>query len=218
MTPSTDPARLFLVRHGQVTSEWRGRLYGGHDVPLSAMGEAQARAAAHLLAAESLAAVVSSGLSRAELGARLIREGRGLERRDEAALRELDRGDWLGLSYGEVPDGLWDAWLAAPGSRRPPGGESLSDLSARVLPCLDALAAEHSGAGVAIVAHSWVIRVAICEALALSLDAAPRLAMPFGGLTILDWTPSPRRVVLAGLGTDRAPVRGAGWYRGPRRG
>lgn len=214
--------RLFLVRHGEVAHEWHERVYGDHDVPLSPRGEDEARVAARLLEGEDFAAVVSSGLTRAEYGAAVLRRGRDLQRRDEPELREVARGEWVGLRFDQVPRHAWEEWSRHPGSHRPPGGESLSDLACRVLPRLDALAREFAGERVAAVVHCWVIRVAVCEALGIPLDRAPRLAVGTGGISVLDWTAGDedapargRAVVLAGFGVDRPPPRSSGWYRGP---
>jgi broad specificity phosphatase PhoE len=224
VNPSATSTRIVLVRHGQVAEEWRDRLYGGHDVPLSPTGEEEAARAAALLAPEPFDAVISSTLSRAIFGAARIAATRPLDPRAEADLCELERGEWRGLRRDEVPGGDWERWLRAPGRQRAPGGESLTDLAARVLPRLDALAREFAGGSIVIVAHSWVIRVALCEALALDLDLAPRLGVRTGGVTLLEWPVAERTIercgraiVLGGLGTDRLPALNAAWYRGPRR-
>ena len=220
--PSTT-TRVVLVRHGQVAQEWHGRLYGARDVPLSDRGEDEARLAAALLVDESFDAVISSSLSRARFGAECIAAGRRLEVRADPDLRELERGAWTELRPDQLPDGEGDAWRMNPSTRRSPEGESLGDLAARVLPRLDALAAEFAGGAIVVVAHSWVIRIAVCEALALSLDEASRIEVRTAGITVVEWpvrsatdADSPRAVVLAGLGTDRIPDRSGAWYRGPR--
>jgi broad specificity phosphatase PhoE len=112
------------------------------------------------------------------------------------------------------------AWRSDP-TFRPPGGESLADLSARVRPRLAALAREFAGAEIAVVAHAWVGRLAACAALDLGPAAAHRFDLPTGGLVILDWPSSAEpgeRPVLAGFATDVPPPREARWFRGPKRG
>ncbi len=218
--------RLFLVRHGRVESAWVERLYGGLDVPLSELGRRQAERAAALLANEPLDAVVSSGLARTEHGAACIRRGRGLERRDEPALVELDRGAWAGLTRAELErrePGAWDAWWEAPHERRPPAGESLEDLAARVLPCVEALVRELDGGAAAIVSHSWVTRIVVAHVLGLGPAGARELDVPPGGVCALDWPSrwplgeASLEPTLLGLNLDRAPERSRGWMRGPHR-
>jgi broad specificity phosphatase PhoE len=219
------PTRLHLVRHGAVDRAWRERVYGCLDVPLDPAGEEEARRAAARLLEVPLAAVVSSGLARTRFGAERIAEGAGLAVQEDSQLREIERGEWAGRALRELAlaePGAWEAWQRAPATSRPPGGESLRCVSERVLPRLDHWAARYAGEAVAIVAHLWVIRVAVCSALALSLDAAPRLAVPTGELVVLDWPvvgeESDLRPTLAGFGTDVVPAQGGGWFRGPHRG
>lgn len=183
--------RLYLVRHGEVDPSWHGRLYGALDVPLSERGRREAERVAARLADVPLAAVVSSGLQRAEHGAELLRRTRTLPRADDPALRELDRGTWAGLTREDLDarePGAFAAWIEAPSSRRPPGGESLADLRARVAPRLAHWAAACPGSALAIVTHGWVIRVAVCEALEAPLELAPRLDVRTGDIVVLDWS------------------------------
>jgi len=182
--------RLFLVRHGAVASAWKGRIYGCLDVPLSEAGEAEARAAALELADEPIDLVVSSGLARAEYGGARIRAARGLERHDDPELREIDRGDWVGQTFEELErehPGAWEAWSRAPDRERPPAGESLADVAARVVPRLDHWVEVCDGGVLAVVAHRWVIRAAVCHARDLALSRATEIDVPTGGLIAVDW-------------------------------
>jgi broad specificity phosphatase PhoE len=222
----SDPTstRLYLVRHGRVDPTWRDRIYGDLDAPLSPEGEDQAREVARRLADRPLVAVVSSGLSRAEFGAAAIRTGRNLARRDDARLKELSRGTWGGLTLAEIEQrwpGAWDRWWRAPDRERPPEGESVSDLAARVLPALDELASAHAGDEAAVVAHSWVIRVAVVHALGVGPGAVTRFDLPPAGLVVVDWPTGANgdlaRPVLGAFHTSALPDLSRRWFRGPRR-
>ena len=232
MTSSADASgrraltRLWLIRHGRVASAWTDRIYGRLDVPLSRAGERQAREAAERLAAEPLAAVVSSGLARTEYGAARLRRGRDLARRDEPDLAEIDRGEWAGVRFADLErdsPGALAAWCREPERIRPPGGENLADLAGRVLPRVQALVGEFGGGAVAVVAHSWVIRVALCAAVGLPPGAAQSFDPGPGSISAVDW-PTPAgaerglRPTLVGCGLNRPPDRSRGWFRGPHRG
>ncbi len=215
--------RFFLVRHGRVADHWHDRIYGDLDVPLSPEGEEQSRRAARLFEGIALSAVISSGLARAEFAARLMREPRGLPRRDDRRLAEIYRGAWAGFGEAEVEaarPGGWRAWQDAGGLHPPPGGETLQSVRERVITALDELAQEARSTRVAVVAHKWVLRVAACEALALPLDRATELDVPNCGVLVLDWplrrgssenlgagaengrtTP-----IMRGIGVERLPV------------
>jgi len=199
--------RVFLVRHGAVDPAWHGRIYGALDVPLSAAGRDEARAAAERLAHEPLAAAVSSGLARADFGAECLRAARGLERLVDPDLRELERGDWAGLGLDELErrhPGAWAAWYASPATVRTPGGESLDDLAARAVPALERWVERYSGRSIALVTHGWVVRVLICHVLGAPNALAPRLDVRTGDIALLEWT-APATARLVGFALDRPP-------------
>ena len=105
-------------------------------------------------------------------------------------LRELDFGDVDGLRIDEIeaahPE-IFRAWMDAPGTVRFPGGESLADLRARVLPAVADIRARHGGEAVAVVAHAGVLRVVLGDALGLTDGALFRLDQAYGGVSIVDW-------------------------------
>ncbi|MCP3920252.1 MAG: histidine phosphatase family protein [bacterium] len=187
----TSHTRLILIRHGEVESHWRERIYGDLDVPLSENGKDQSRAVAERLRERELAAVVSSGLARAEFIAKLLRTDRPhLERRDDARLREIDRGRWAGKGQAQVEaetPGGWERWRAARGALGAPGGETLEAMRPRVLAGLDDTAELDPGLTVAIVAHTWVLRQAACASLELALASSPDLEVPYTGVLEVDW-------------------------------
>lgn len=214
--PQRPPTRLFVLRHGAVDPAWNGRIYGALDVPLSPLGEGEARRAARRLGHVPLDAVISSHLSRARFGAECLRAeclrmGRALQASVDPELRELERGEWAGLAIEALQatsPGAWEAWRAAPDRLRPPGGESLSDLAARVLPRFAHWAAAHPGGAIALVVHGWVLRVLTCHALGLDVSRAPFLDVRTGDVMAFDWPASPLAVPeLAAWALDRIPGR-----------
>ena len=226
--------RVHLVRHGAVHEAWRGRLYGDLDVPLSPLGERQARVAATRLCGttghpagashDALDLVLHSGLARAQFGARCIAEAcdEPPQLECDERFRELRRGSWAGLRPEELEarePGALEAWRSAPDRLRPEGGESLDDLAARVLPALDEWAARTPEGELALVAHGWVIRVVLLEALGLPRARAARLRIPPGSISTVDWPCGERDsigAVLVGLDGDRPRIRSRGWYGPPR--
>jgi broad specificity phosphatase PhoE len=180
---------LYLVRHGEVVSQWRGRLYGCLDVKLSDNGREEAQRAAQFLKDIPLVAVVSSGLSRTRYGAAWVARGRAFEESHDAELREIDRGDWCGLTFAELDDqmpGAYEAWRNDPWNLHPPEGESMTDVAERVCKVLDALAEQYPGhRPVAVVAHSHVIRAALSRAL--SKTEVMNLDLPTGSIVSVDW-------------------------------
>lgn len=155
--------RLCLVRHGETAWNAERRIQGQLDVPLSAVGHAQARAAASGLAGEAFAAIYSSDLARAlhtaEAAAHLLK----LPIRREIALRERHYGVLQTLTYVEFEQRHPSAharFLAREETfALPGGGESLRQFADRVNRCIDGIVAAHPGGQVLIVTHGGVLDV-----------------------------------------------------------
>ena len=166
---------LVLVRHGQ--SEWnlKNLFTGWRDPDLTEQGVAEARAAGRGLkqhghafdvafTSELLRAQKTCALVLAEMGLPdipVVRD-RALNERDYGDLAGLDKDD-ARLRWGEAQVHAWRRSYDA----RPPGGESLKDTAARVLPYYIAtiLPRVMSGARVLVAAHGNSLR-----ALAMVLD------------------------------------------------
>ncbi len=196
-----------MIRHGAVAESWRTRIYGRLDVPLSSEGELEARRMVQALDGLPLAAVISSGLARAEFTASLLRHSRGIERRDDDRFLELERGSWAGRERADIEASEPEAWaesLATGWARGPEDGERIEDLSVRVRAGLDAAARLGRGDSVCVVAHCWVLRAAVAMALGLEPIRMARIHVPTGGLVALDWPASPDgEPRLEGLGLDQ---------------
>src|SRR5207247_717132 len=185
--------RLFLVRHGETAANAEMRYLGSRDDPLAERGIEQAEQAAAALGPLPIAAVYSSPLSRAAETARRIAEARGLTLQIDARLREGAFGDWEGLSRAEVlarDAELLARWEQDP-TVVPPGGDSLADLSARVVALADELATRHSGAWIVLVSHVSPIKALLAAALDAPLGVARRLFLDPGTISVIDWGKPP---------------------------
>src|SRR3970040_791336 len=95
-------SRICMVRHGETAWNAEGRVQGQTDVPLSAVGEAQARALRAALAGERFAALYASDLSRVRQTAPPVAALLGLPVRLEPRLRERPYGKFETLTYAEA--------------------------------------------------------------------------------------------------------------------
>ena len=183
--------RLVLVRHAEPDGAALGRVCGSRtDVALGPAGRAHADRIATALSDEPFAAVYSSPLVRALETARPLARAHGLEPTVADDLRELDFGEVDGLRFETIEADhaeLARAWTEEPETVRFPGGESLADLRARVLPVVAEIRARHAGNAVAVVAHAGVLRVVLADALGLTDGALFRLDQAHGGVSVVDW-------------------------------
>src|SRR5258708_30286024 len=133
---------LVLARHGQREWNLKNLFTGWKDVDLTEVGIAEARAAGRKLKAEGIAFDVgfTSDLKRAQdtMPLRLEEMGlSGIPVVQDVALNERDYGDLSGLNKDDArkrwSDEQVHVWRRSY-DVAPPGGESLRDTAARVLP------------------------------------------------------------------------------------
>src|ERR1700723_4471596 len=171
--PTTDPTTTILLRHGDTQLSPEHRFSGLSDLPLSASGTRQARAAACRLARGApIDAMVSSPLQRAAATAAIAAGELGLTAAIDDDLRETDFGDWDGFTLEEIQQ-RWPvaaaAWRRDP-EQAPPGGESFADTSHRVNRASDRVPRDHGGQTVLGVSQVTPIKIMLCRALGVPLS------------------------------------------------
>jgi alpha-ribazole phosphatase len=180
--------RVWLIRHGEPAEEARHRCYGSLDVGLSEKGRAQMAEVAQYLKLESVSAIYTSPSSRALDSARILAAGHSCPFEILRDLREIDFGDFEGLSYDEIaaryPD-LYRQWMEKPTEVRFPNGESFSEMRDRILRAFDAIQSERHGQTIVIVSHGGVNRVLIAWALQMPDSALFRLAQDYASINLL---------------------------------
>ena len=141
---------ILLARHGE--TEWNriGRYQGWADPPLNDTGREQARALAEQLRSTPFDAVYSSDLRRARETAEIVAAPHDVPVVVEPGLREVNVGEWSGLTRAEVERRF-------PGGERP-GGETREEHSARVLAAAERIARRHSGERILLVSHGGTMR------------------------------------------------------------
>jgi 2,3-bisphosphoglycerate-dependent phosphoglycerate mutase len=162
---------LVLVRHGQSDWNLKNLFTGWRDPDLTEQGVAEAKAAGVRLKARGLSFDIAftSDLSRAQRTCALLLNELGQQSlttiRDQA-LNERDYGDLAGLNkddartkWGEEQVHIWRRSYDI----APPGGESLRDTVARVLPyyCQQILPRVLRGERVVVAAHGNSLRALV---------------------------------------------------------
>jgi broad specificity phosphatase PhoE len=118
------------------------------------------------------AALYSSDLTRAVETARFLAERWNLPITSKANLREIDVGQWSGLSNQVIAERFpdeWSRWMDRDPTVRRGGGESYADAQIRVSSALAKLAHKHPGERIAAVMHGGVIRAYLASLMALDL-------------------------------------------------
>ena len=184
-----EPTVTALLRHGQTPMSVQKRYAGRTDAPLTEVGVQQAAAAAKRLASAGLGVIVTSPLLRAVQTAQAVAAVTGAAVVTDDGFRETDFGTWEGLTFAEVRE-RWpaeiSAWLADP-EVAPPGGESFTDVSARVTAALDRVLAARAGQTVLIVSHVTPIKMLVTAALLAPPAALYRMHLDVAALCEIDW-------------------------------
>ena len=183
--------RILLARHGETAWNAEGRYQGQIDIPLSDIGEAQARALGARLADVVITRAVASPLSRASRTAALaLGETRADALQHDAGLLEIAHGEWEGLLASEIaardPARL-AAWRAAPETVQMPGGESIREVAARAWPAFErACTGLDRHDTLLLVAHDAVNRCLLCRVLGLPLSHMWRFRQAPATLNLLE--------------------------------
>jgi 2,3-bisphosphoglycerate-dependent phosphoglycerate mutase len=202
---------LVLVRHGQ--SEWnlKNLFTGWKDPDLTDQGVEEAKTAGRRLKAAGIGFDVAftSDLLRAQRTMKLLLAELGapnLPTVASVALNERDYGDLAGLNkadatkqWGPEQVHIWRRSYDVP----PPGGESLRDTVARVLPyyCQSILPAVLNGQRVVVAAHGNSLRALVMVLDGLTPDTIPGMELATGIPLVYRLKPDSTvqsKVVLAG--------------------
>ena len=188
--------RCCFVRHGETPWNAERRLQGHQDIPLNALGLAQAVAAAGYLAERHaqvpFSAVVSSDLQRARQTAEAIAGALGMDVQAAPGLRERHYGDFEGKTPAEAArhqEPAYAALVARDDLAASPGNaEPLIAMVERIEACLAGLVVAHADQSVVLVTHGGVLDVLYRRALGRSLTGPRDAPIPNAGLNWLDVT------------------------------
>jgi broad specificity phosphatase PhoE len=165
------------------------RIQGSGENPgLSDEGRQQAAAAARFLADQPIAAAYSSPLARAYQTAEIVSHPHQLDIQQLDDLREVDVGRWEGKSWEEISRQEPEAhrlFVTDPATHGYAGGENLSQVHDRVLPCVQRVMTAHLGQCVLIVGHNVVNRTLLAAMLNLPLARARGISQDNCGINVI---------------------------------
>lgn len=154
--------RIYLIRH----AEAEGNLYriaqGQHNSILTDRGWRQVRALERRFAEVDIDAVYASDLYRACATASAIYKPRNLPLHRSKALREICVGRWEHRTWGDIAreDPQQLAWFRSEMAKwRVEGAETPWQVRDRLVAEIRRIAAENDGKTVAVVSHSYAIRL-----------------------------------------------------------
>ncbi len=184
MSDPRRPTRVFLARHGE--ADYESDLLSDAGGSLSDLGRSQSSGLAERLSGERVAHVFASSMSRAVQTAEIVaaRLGVGVSVRD--GLREFGVGSHAGQPAEPDPfRPVFEDWLDGYLDTPIPGGESGSQVVARVRGVLEEAAERHRGEAVLVVGHGGAICTSIPN-LARNLGRRFPLTRPLANCDVVE--------------------------------
>lgn len=175
--------RLIIVRHGESEGNLKKEFHGQYMSDLTEKGHAQAECTAQFLESFHIDKIYSSDIPRAYSTALHTAKCKGLDIIKEQGIREIRAGKWEQMKFDDImveyPED-YEIWHNNISECRCPAGESVKELSERVIETVGKLALENDGKTIMIASHATPIRALICH---------------FGGYPIehmknLNWVPN----------------------------
>jgi len=146
--------------------------------------------ATRLAALPRVDAVYASPLERTRETARPIGAARGLSVKVDRGLLECDFGEWTGRQLKELAkEPAWRTVQRYPSGFRFPGGESFTEMSARITGTLQRLVERHDTGVVVAVSHADPIKAAVADALGTHLDLFQRINVSPCSVTAVHYGP-----------------------------
>jgi broad specificity phosphatase PhoE len=153
----------YIMRHGETEANVGQILIGRGDSPFTEAGKRHPVQVAHHLQDRPVARIYASPQARAQRTAALVLETlrRPIPLQTEAALSEIDAGEFEGLSFKEVRARVPEE--AVLGEFKYPGGESWDEVQARAVSFVKDLESNHGDDAVLLVTHAGVIAGLVAE-------------------------------------------------------
>lgn len=157
-------SELLLIRHAE--TDMAGTFCGHSDPELNTRGRAQLAGLIGRLRMDQIGVVYTSDLRRAHTTGTAIAEAFGVDCHMRGALREINFGQWEGISWSEIErrdNAYARRWIEEYPRLPAPDGESFHDFERRVLDEVKVLSlkAEAAGCAIAVVTHAGVLRTVL---------------------------------------------------------
>jgi len=196
-----ESTRILAIRHGETAWNVDTRIQGQLNIGLNNTGLWQAQQVGKALADEPIAAIYSSDLDRAFTTAESIAKSNhalistprqtGIVQ-PHTGLRERHFGHFEGMTWAEIED-KWPSdahlWRSRDPHWAPQSGESLVVLNERIAQCVRAIASQHLGEQIVLVAHGGVLDVLYRLATGQDTQAPRTWHLGNAAINRLLWTP-----------------------------
>ncbi len=180
---------IYFLRHGETTASRTGGYCGVLDIDLTEVGTQMAQAFADAYRDLPWAAVYASPLRRTVATAQPLCDAIGLEMQVRAGLREIEYGQWEGLTVEAVRQQYEEdyvRWLTEPAWNPPTGGETAVQVASRASLVVAEIENNYTDGNVLVVSHKATIRILLCSLLGIDLGRfRDRIDMPVASVSVV---------------------------------
>ncbi|MGC8970743.1 MAG: alpha-ribazole phosphatase [bacterium] len=180
---------IYIIRHGETDWNREGIYQGQTDTSLNENGRQTARELGKSLSRINFSAIYSSDLLRARETAEIINSFLNVPIHYTQDLRELDFGDWTGISIWEMEEKdpeLFRKWQEDPWNISPPGGETFRELTERVVRVLEEIIKRHKSEDILVVSHAGPIKAMIFGLLSATGKAYWNIKISHSTVVVID--------------------------------
>lgn len=181
--------RFFIVRHGQTKWNTQLKTQGQQDSSLDEIGMIQTQKLAKRLAAFNIDHIYSSDLGRTIQTSDIISAQLQKEYMLENSLREIDFGEWEGLTIEDIKKSYeeeFKMWRKEPDKARIPGAESLQEVADRITRGINKINEAHKSSNILLVSHGVVIKVLLLTLLNSSLSNIYKIKQDNTALNVVE--------------------------------
>jgi len=173
---------IYLIRHTKPFIA-PGTCYGQSDLDVYSTFKGELSNIRLKLAIDASFKFISSPLQRCKKLAEGLSNNVTIQ--FENRLKELNFGDWEGIPWNKIQEDSLKNWSENFVTNKPPQGESLQELSNRVLSFWSTL--DHINTNYVITAHDGVLRVILAHLLETPLNKAFTLKINYGEVIKIDF-------------------------------
>jgi alpha-ribazole phosphatase/probable phosphoglycerate mutase len=166
-------SEILFIRHA--ATDMAGTFCGHSNPPLNMRGRSQLSELVRTLNSESIDEIYASDLLRTRETGEAIAEARAIKYHLRSTLREINFGQWEGLTWKEIErkhSAYVQRWVADYPNLPAPDGESIGDFERRVLAEVKSLTIRARERDIVVVTHGGVLRTVMCRLCGYSEEEA----------------------------------------------
>lgn len=184
--------KFIFVRHGQSQSNIENRFAGQSETALTKDGQEQAELLCNwIFQNHKVDAIYTSSLDRAYKTALPYFKMSGTKIIKDDTLREINAGKWQGEKYVDIKEKYpeeFDVWKNDIGNAKLPDGESVRELSERIVSEIKRIAQNNPDKTVMVVSHGVAIRAMMAVFLKGDICYAKELTwVPNASVTVANY-------------------------------